>query len=439
MAKWSKDGDMVAFNIMAASDSLAVYSLTGERLWAQAFGEVYEMAWCGGSILLAAAPEGQLFLFKVDLPEEEVTPVAPMALGQGLACSPNGTAVIQIGVVEGRPATILRDLETGEVHPFPPWEFAAYVPHWIPDAVSSVPVEVRAQDDTVHIEWGKRRNLTASLIYSDGSESFEGIRWESLDPDVATVSLDHELTGNGAGVARVMARWRHSFRDTVVVVVEDKGTGGPTAHLRELWTTLDTTRWIPFGSHPPVVKAVEGNGVLEVRGDEKYSDGVLLREALPLDQGITAEYEFKMELNRDVHQSVSLCLRDMDPDRFDRANGISVQSGETVCFRYPARELEKLDPSEAVLFLTPGVETRVKLPDALPTSEWTHVAIQVRADGESSLVVNHERVATSPILLPTIPRYQWTLIVEGDAVGTEVLVRNLNIWHEVRYGPEPPE
>ena len=433
LGQWSEDGDMVAFNIGAASDSLAVYSLTGERLWARDFGEIFDIKWCGGSILLAAASEGQRYLFRVDLPEEEVTPIAPMVVARGVACSPDGRAVVQIDVVEGRPAFILRDLETGEVHPFPLLDLTDYSPHWIPDAVSSVPVEVRAQDDTIRIEWGERRILDASLIHSDGSESFEGIRWESLDPDVATVSPDHELTGNGAGVAPVLARWRHSLQDTVVVVVEDKGTGGPTAYLLERWTTLDTTRWVPFGSHHPVVKTVDGERVLELRGDEKYSDGVLLKEALLLDQGITAEYEFKMEVNRDVHQHVHLCLRDVDPARFDRVSGRSEWNGESLCFHYPAREFEKRDPSESALFLTPGVETRVRLPDALPTSEWTHVAIQVRADGESSLVVNHERVATSPILLPTIPGHQWAIVIYGAAVGTEVLVRNLNIWREIRY------
>ena len=59
--------------------------------------------------------------------------------------------------------------------------------------------------------------------------------------------------------------------------------------------------------------------------------------------------------------------------------------------------------------MSPGVETRVNLPDALPTSGWTHMAIQIRADGEPSLVVNRERVATSPVLLETTPLQQWNI------------------------------
>jgi len=431
--RWSPDGDLVAFGIGAASDSLAVYSLRGERIWTRAFGEINRIEWCGGSILLVASPDGQPVLFGVDFRSEEVTPLAQMVLARGLTCSPDGKAIIQTEIVEGHPATILRDLETEEVHRFPTWELHSFEPYWIPDRVARVPVAVRAQGDTFHIEWGEKRKLAASLIFSDGSKSSEGIHWESLDPDVATVSGDQELIGNGAGVARILAGWRRSLRDTVVVMVEEAGSGGATIDLMERWTTLDTTRWIPFGSHPPVVTTVEGESVLQLKGDEKYSDGLLLQEALLLDQGITVEYEFKMELNRDVHQHVTLCLRDTDPARIDRGRGAYEGLGEAICFLYPSREFDRMDPSEATLQATPGVETRVKLPGALPTSEWTHVAIQVRADGEASLVVNHERVATSPVLLHTSPRYQWTVSIDGDAMGTELLVKNLNIWLEVRY------
>ncbi len=433
LGRWSEDGDMVAFNIGAASDSLAVYSLTGERLWARAFGEISDIQWCGGSILIMAAENGQDNLFRIDFPGEEVTAIAPMALVQGFACSPDGNAVVHIDVVEGRPAYVLRDLETGEVHPFPTGSLQYSTPHWIPDAVSSVPVEVRAQDDTLRIRWGDRRVLSATLINSDRSQSQDGLRWESLDPSVASVSPDRELTGNGAGVARILARWRHSLLDTVVVIVEDSGNGGPTLFHAERFEGLDTTRWIAFGSHPPLIRYLDGEGVLQILGDEKYSDGVIFKESIPLDQGFTAELEFKLEINRDVHQNLNLCLRDTDLAAFDRGNGVIQYDADLLCFLYPSRELDKRDPSDISFRVAPGGEIRVNLPDALPTSGWTHVAIQVRPDGEPSLVINRERVATSPILLPTTPSHQWTVVVEGDAVGTEVLVRNLNIWREVRY------
>jgi hypothetical protein len=426
---------MLAFSIGTASDSLAVYSIAGERLWAHAFGEIHGLDWCGESLLVTAAapPEHQIYLFRIDLSAGEVSPIAPMVIGRALSCSPDGAAAIQIDVVDGQAAFILRDLTTGEVYPFPDWDVANNSPIWIPDEVTPVPVGVRAADDTIRMERGEKRRLAATLVPDVRPEGLEGTWWESLDPDVANFNPDQELAGNQAGVARVLARWRHSLQDTIVVVVEDNGHGGPAAVLTERWTALDTTRWILLGSHHPVVRAVDGGHALQLRGDEKYADGVVLREAVPLDQGVTIEYEFKMELTRDVHQNVSLCLRDLDPARIDAEKGLYSEVGEVLCFMYPSREFRKLDPSDISFRVTPGVETRVRVPTALPTAGWTHIAIQVRADGGCSLVVNRQRVATSPILLPTNPRVQWTVAVDGDAVGTELLVRNLNIWREVRY------
>jgi len=217
------------------------------------------------------------------------------------------------------------------------------------------------------------------------------------------------------------------------VIVDDKGMGGPTAHFRDRFETLDTTAWIPFGTHRPHVRAVAEDWALNLMGDEKYSDGIILKDPVPLDQGVTVEYEFKMEVDRDVHQNVSLCLRDTDPFTIDREQGTYGPTGEVVCFLYPSREMEKMDLSEVRLYVTPGSETLVGVPEDLPSAEWTHVAIQIRADGEPSLVINGQRVATSPIRIEMEPRFQWSVVIDGDAVGTDLLIRNLSVWREVRY------
>jgi hypothetical protein len=433
IARWSPDGDMVAFNIVAGSDSLAVYSLLGERIWSRGFGEIYSLDWCGESIVLTAAPEEQTYLFEVNLAENEVTAIAPVALGRGLACSPDGTAVLQIDIVDGSPGFLLRDLTTGETHRFQAMDLMEHMPFWLPDSVTKVPVEVRAENDSISMGWGDKEELSASVYLSDGSTYPDGIWWESLDPHVANFNPEQALTGNQAGVARVVARWGHSLTDTILVVVEDRGAGGPTTFFRESWDSIASNRWIPYGSHPPEIATIDGEKALRLMGDEKYSDGVVFREPIPMDQGVTVEYEFKMELNRDVHQNISLCVRALDLERFDPTTGVFPAGGETLCFAYPSREFQKMDPSEVSLLATPGVETRVPLPDVLPTSGWTHVALQIMADGECSLVINRERVATSPRRIHTGSRFPWTVVVDGDAVGTEVYVRNLNIWREVRY------
>lgn len=107
--------------------------------------------------------------------------------------------------------------------------------------------------------------------------------------------------------------------------------------------------------------------------------------------------------------------------------------GQDICFRYPAREFEKLDPTEISLRLQPGVESFFHLPETPSGRDWIHAGIQVRADGEVSLIINREKVAVSPIRIRTQPKAWWVLFLGAKAVETEVQVRNLTIWREPRY------
>lgn len=433
MASWSPDGDLVAFFIVGAPDTLAVHALTGERIWARAFGELHWADWCRDRIILVADQGGGPTLLSVDPQDGEGTPLMPVPSKRPMACSPDGRAVVMIDVVDDRAAFVLRDLDSGETHPLPFGDVHDQAPAWIPDRVTLAPIGIRAEQKTITLGWGGRMALSAHVLYPDGSESDEEVWWESLDPNVANFNLEEELTGNEAGTTRVLARWRHSLQDTVVVVVEDRGISDSALDFRELWTELDTTRWIPFGSHPPRAATFEGASALQLLGDEKYSDGLVLREELSLDRGITIELDFRIEISEDVHQHLQLCLKDADPEKVHRDSGTLPDQGENLCFIYPSREHQKMDPSQVSMEVTPSVENRVRLPEDLPTSGWTHAALQVRPDGEASLVINRQRVATSPIRLSTVPHTRWTVVLDGDAVGTDVFVRDFAIWREVRY------
>ena len=141
-----------------------------------------------------------------------------------------------------------------------------------------------------------------------------------------------------------------------------------------------------------------------------------------------------MAPSRDVHQNFHLCLADLDREAMDRDLGRFPRVYQEACFHYPSREFEKMDPAEASFLVGDGAEERVRLPGVLPPMDWTHVAIQVRADGQVGLVVDRKVVAVSPLRLRIRPDRSWTVTVQGDAVGTDLLARNLTIWRELRYG-----
>ena len=434
LGRFSPDGDLVAFSIVDASDSLAIYSLDGERLFSQAFGEIRAAAWCGDGIVISASPHGTRALFHVDPWEETFTELTPSPfVSGGVTCSPDGTMLLHTDMVAGRPMFVLRNLETGEITNFPNIEVRDYTAKWIPPEATSVPLAVATERDTIRLEFGERTDPKGVVLYSDGSQSTEGIWWEALNPEVASITPENILVGNRAGVGRVVTRWGHSLKDTTVVVVRDSGGGVPGAFFRGDWSKPLEEDWLPYGNRPPIPDRFQGELVLRLMGTEKYHDGLLFRDPIPLDQGVTIEVEFQMELTRDVHQNVGLCLQDQDFDNEEIGTGALWGAGEEICIRYPSREMEKLDPTEVSLLVTPGVEILAQAPESLPPKRWTHLAIQVRPDGECSLVVDRERVGTCPIRIPTTPVAQWTVKLDGDAVGTDLYVRSLNIWTEVRY------
>jgi hypothetical protein len=431
--RWSPDGDLVAFNIWGRTDSLAVYSLNGDPIWTYPFEEIRGLDWCLEGIIASVTTDAQPQLFRVDPLAGEVSIISTPLLSPAPVCSPDGSAVLHLDILEGHPTFVIRDIQTGEAVTFPPPDPSRLDATWLPEEPTPIPNRVKVELDTIRVRWGDKESPLASVIRSDGMESLEGIWWESLDPAVANFDSDQKLTGNQVGTTRVLARWKHSLLDTVVVIVEENEDANPASVIRARWENVDTTRWIPFGTHPPEVVTLNGESVLEIRGDEKYADGMITDFPISLTRGITVELEFRMEIDRDVHQRLSLSIRDFDPDDLDRQKGTFPRGEIAARVAYPARDLKKLDLSELSLLVSPSVETRVRIPDALPTGDWTHVALQIRADGESSMVVNRQRVATSPVLLNTTPAHQWNLVLEGDAVGTRLFIRNLNIWPEVRY------
>jgi hypothetical protein len=50
-----------------------------------------------------------------------------------------------------------------------------------------------------------------------------------------------------------------------------------------------------------------------------------------------------------------------------------------------------------------------------------------------SLFLDREHAATSPVNLSTGDDGPWLLLLMGKSVGSEVLVRDLAVWEELRY------
>jgi hypothetical protein len=214
------------------------------------------------------------------------------------------------------------------------------------------------------------------------------------------------------------------------VEVEDQGS--EFAVLRDDFSELPETRWARLGQPSLDLIDLDGGPALRLLGDEKYSDGIIYRTPLSLAQGITIEAEFRVEITNPIQQNFVLCLKDLDWEGTDLSVGIQAYDAEA-CVTYPAREFEKMDTTEFGVTVNPGRESVFRTRGPLTTDGWIHVALQVRADGLTSLVVNRQRVGVSPVALLVEDPEDWYLVLIGTTVGTEVYVRSLAAWQGERY------
>lgn len=434
-ARWSPDGRRIVFGINAPRDTLAIITPGGDRIRSFLFDEANQTSWCGGSQRLVAQirRRGRPEVVLIDAASDSVR-----FIGRGTwpTCSPDGRAVAYLALVDGALAPVVQDIESGRRIPIEletaDGDEALYL-LWVPDAIGPVAssVEIVGLERPLYV--GGRVPIEVRVRFSDDRVRAAPVAWSSLDPAIAFVDDDGVLYGNRAGHARVVASYRGWLVDTVQVVVRP---GGPqTPLLADPLTRLDTARWAIIGEPEPAVVPGPDGPVLSLRGDGRYSDGIMTREPLVIGRGVTVELEFRMRLTRRAQQRLALALADVPgterpPARLHRTPRLSA-----VYLAYPASELLKFDPSTLGVSFRNGYEEHVRVPERLPSDEWVHVALQIDASGAVEVFVDRQPVLEPDIRLPTEAVESWHVVVGGAAVDTELFVRNLVVWESLRYGP----
>ncbi|NNM03456.1 MAG: AAA family ATPase [Gemmatimonadetes bacterium] len=431
-ARISPDGDRVAVGIRGEADTLAILNLSGQRTGSLALGPILAMDWCGGEVLVTTESPAGVELLQASPESFQVDTLSHLEIGNMIECSPDGSAALHLAVSGGRVEYVIRDLENGEVHPLGLSPAVGGGPQWVRSEPTRVVEELDIGGDSVNVSWGSQERLDASVLYSDGTRGDEGIQWFSSDPGVASVSGAGLVIGNRPGRTLVIAGSGHSHRDTTLVVVE--GGEPPGVQFHDQFDSLSFRDWLPVGYPRPYSAEATDGPELRLTGDDKYFDGLLSLFEVSLNLGVTIDLEFRLNLDREAHQKFAFCLDDGDPMSADQEVGTFSASGQSVCFLYPSRESDRMDPAEASFFVEPGpAEVRVRREELFPQEGWVQAAIQIRADGHASLILNHEVVATNPVRIDTHPKTRWTVRLDAEAVGTEVAVRNLVVWAEPRY------
>ncbi|TVP56439.1 MAG: hypothetical protein EA351_07920 [Gemmatimonadales bacterium] len=435
-ASVSPDGRRIA---ASTADSLFILSPNGTLLRSEPHPVAGTLRWCGSAhelLHLTLDPEGtglEILNFETDFSRTLATVGLP---GPHFACSPDGRFVAYSSITDMGVSHVVLDRETGKTEYLPvPLDRSARI-FWRGQEPSAIPERLHLldePDEPIVLSWGEILPLAPRLEQSDGSLREVTASFESNQPAVASVADDGRVFANSPGQATIRATWDGWMTAEFAIVVGGDERSGTIVEDR--FERIDPDRWQRVGYPTPVPATLDENPVLRLRGDGRYTDGLIQREPQSLTEGGTAEIDFRLRLTRIDRQDVRFCLMESElPPRTDETiEWFDLALRQYVCFRYPGRNLAQFDPEEALWtnHLMGGIP--IDVGDHLPSDDWVHLAIQLRADGEITAFLNGEFVGRFPVRLRNDPEVLWRVGIFGHSVDTEVHVRNLALWPGMRH------
>ncbi len=210
------------------------------------------------------------------------------------------------------------------------------------------------------------------------------IGWSARGPAAGRFSQRGGLRVMDVGRLEVIATLSGWRADTLRIVSLPRVELPIDPLQREDWTApLDSNMWLRFGEPVPTTRSRggPGGGVLVNNGDAFFESGVMLREPIPLSEGVTVEAYGRLPFTGQLHQTFGLGLRtDISTDSL-----ISTKADFIVDFR-----IQGPTADEAALAWITTMDHREVLPVPRQTDEWNAYALQVLPDGTVELLVNGE-------------------------------------------------
>ncbi|MCA9739481.1 MAG: AAA family ATPase [Gemmatimonadetes bacterium] len=422
------DGERILAVLTAPTDSLTLLSPSGRRLWTRAvdpFQTLYQIVWCTDArhfvarairledhaLLMGDAESGEWEILRGDwTPVGCFGPAAALALLEADA--------------RGQTHLVVRDLRSAE-HPVLFRSPLPFLPStsWIPDRSPPTPRELLLGVDSIRLDWGGSAVVEASLLDARGRvDPAATIEWRTADPDIASVDPQGRLSGNTPGHTLLVAEYAGWLADTAFVEVG----GGPGADvlLVDRFFDPDLTLWVMESDPAHETQRLPDGPALAMLGDGRCTDGMRSRSSFRSARGLTLEARVRLPLTRRDRQRWELCLL---PDY------APAPTDAQVCLTYPTDELSKFDDLHATVRHQSGQPRFVPAPE-LADGDWHHVALQVRADGEISAVVDRRVRRTARYRFPVGSEHDWRVLIAGHSVDTELHVRDLVLWQGIRYG-----
>lgn len=426
---WSPDGSWLLASRIGRPDSLLVIDPAGNLIHALGWERIHSAAWCGSEDVAFLTDQGNEPARMWKPSSGVVRDLSFYPLPGGLACSPDGAALIAF-VANGSSTRLgLHEIESGGNRILWDEPAGSGFLRWAARPAAVIDRVQIAPTSSV-LEIGEQRRLQASVLGTDRRIRADPITWFSSNRQIASVDSRGVLWGNGPGSVKIIAKagvWR---ADTLDVQVTSRAREGSVL-MRNPLTSLDSTFWIEVGEEPSEIVVSGERRVLSLKGDGQHRDGLISRDSLDLSYGATAEIHFRMPLTRRDRQQLILAFIKPRWSADSTAFDFGVAEGY-VSVHYPADELDRFD-EQAVGFNIGGYGFTGLVPSSFESAVWNQLTLQIQPDGVVGIWVNGEYANAGQLSIDKRIPSGWRLAILGASVDTELLVRDLIVWRGARY------
>jgi DNA-binding SARP family transcriptional activator len=271
----------------------------------------------------------------------------------------------------------------------------------------------------------------------DGTEvGVKFIGWATSDSNVATIDSTGLLTPKRLGEVVVHASaggWR---QDSVTLVVRPLD---PVSRLSEDWSGGVRRNFEDYGvPRPRIMPDPSGRPTFLNNGDGSYQSGAYSKLEFWPTRGLGVEAPVSTPVNRTQWQALNLGfdagIELAANSGWDRSTGYMParnRASRTLChFSFPRGE--GLNSPDSLTLTGGSVGASKRAPLLLRSGRWYTVRIQVFPDGRCGLAINGKPVLILEAQLPLDLAYRLNL--DGNSVGTQMLVGPLEVWEGVKGG-----